>query len=100
MKEKLDKYEQGIEDNIEKFKPVAPKTKRKIEGIITRARKNRSISLRINNFDLELIKERANENGIPYQTLINNIIHKYVTNQFYEKNEMLKSIKLLKVMAG
>ncbi len=38
------------------------------------------ISLRISRTDLARLKSRALQEGIPYQTLINSIIHKYVSN--------------------
>ncbi|WP_438752734.1 CopG family antitoxin [Pararhizobium sp. O133] len=38
------------------------------------------ISLRIPRSDLTRLKSRALQEGIPYQTLINSIIHKYVSN--------------------
>ncbi len=36
------------------------------------------ISLRVTNDDLERLKERAKREGMPYQTLINSILHKAV----------------------
>lgn len=92
---KLSEDEKAIEEEIENLKPVSGIKKKKIEHAIARARKNRSISLRISNFDLEKLKEKANNEGIPYQTLINSILHKYVTNQLFEKDQILKSGKLL-----
>ncbi|MBP7553692.1 MAG: hypothetical protein KA885_09735 [Spirochaetes bacterium] len=44
-------------------------------------RKNKSITLRISNSDYDGIKQKANEEGIPYQTLITSIIHKYITGK-------------------
>ena len=66
-----------------------------IEKILEQSKKNRSISLRISNYDLEKLKEKANTEGVPYQTLINSILHKYITNQLFEKNEILKSLQLI-----
>ncbi len=43
--------------------------------------KNKSITLRIAEKDYEGIKEKAAEEGLPYQTLITSIIHKYITGQ-------------------
>ena len=51
--------------------------------------------LRISNFDLDKLKEKANAEGVPYQTLINSILHKYVTNQLCEKDQIIKSVKLI-----
>ena len=44
--------------------------------------KRRSINLRILENDLERIKAEAIKDGIPYQTLISSIIHKYVSGNF------------------
>jgi predicted DNA binding CopG/RHH family protein len=38
------------------------------------------ISLRIPKSDLQRLKSRAMQEGVPYQTPINSLIHKYVTN--------------------
>lgn len=40
--------------------------------------KNKMISLRLPERDLRKLKERATEEGIPYQTLVSSVIHKYV----------------------
>jgi predicted DNA binding CopG/RHH family protein len=36
--------------------------------------------------DLELLQERALIEGLPYQTLMSSVLHKYVTGRFAEKN--------------
>ena len=93
--DKMTEEEKLIEDDIDNLRVVSKSKKDKINKIIQRARKNRAISLRIANFDLDKIKEKANNDGIPYQTLINTILHKYITNQLYEKEEIIKSIKII-----
>jgi len=92
----LTEEERNIENEIENFTTVKGKKRKDIEELIDTAKKNKAISLRIANYDLEKIKERANREGIPYQTLITTILHKYVNNQLYDKNEVLKSIRLLR----
>ena len=92
---KLLDEEKAIENEIENLKPISENKKEKIEKILAQAKKNRSISLRISNFDLEKLKEKANNEGIPYQTLINSILHKYITNQLFEKDQILRSFKLI-----
>lgn len=92
---KLLDEEKAIENEIENLKPVSEMKKKKIEQLLSQARKNKSISLRISNFDLEKLKEKANNEGVPYQTLINSILHKYITNQLFEKDQILKTYKLL-----
>jgi len=41
--------------------------------------KRQKISLRIPRKDLELLKAKAQREGMPYQTLINSILHKEVS---------------------
>lgn len=43
--------------------------------------KSKNITLRLNLADLYGIKAKAIETGIPYQTLINALIHQYVSGQ-------------------
>ena len=43
--------------------------------------KSKNITLRLNMADLHGIKAKAIETGIPYQTLINALIHQYVSGQ-------------------
>ena len=40
-------------------------------------RKNKRINIRISEYDLALIREKAMKEGLPYQTLIASILHKY-----------------------
>ena len=59
------------------------------EGLLSRyrqyarytLRKTRRINLRISERDLIAIKKIAQEEGIPYQTLIASLIHKYVESR-------------------
>ena len=95
-KYKLNDEEKMIEKEIETYRSVNEEKRKKIEGIISEAKKNKAISLRITNYDLEKLKEKAEEEGLPYQTLITTVLHKYITNQLFEKQEIMKSIRLLK----
>jgi predicted DNA binding CopG/RHH family protein len=47
----------------------------------TRIAKDKRITLRLSSIDLESIQTIAIEEGIPYQTLISSILHKYVTGR-------------------
>jgi len=71
-------------------------TRKRVERILSRARKNQAISLRLPKEDVELAKKRAAESGLPYQTLISSITHKYTTDQLYERDEVGKIVRELK----
>src|SRR3990172_9059663 len=90
----LDAEEEEIERDFEKYKPVSKEMKNRIEKIIEGSRKRRHISLRINENDLEIMKEKAVKNGLPYQTMINVVIHKYVTDGYLDKDEINKYLKM------
>ncbi len=92
----LTKEERTIENSIDSLVPVSGDKRNRVESIIARARKNKAISLRIAEYDLEKLKEKAKNDGIPYQTLISMVLHKYITNELVEKSELLKFIQLLK----
>jgi predicted DNA binding CopG/RHH family protein len=92
----LTKHEKKIEESINQLKPLRHEKMKKVKDSIAKARKDKAISLRIATYDLEKIKEKAERNGVPYQTLITTILHKYVTDQLFEKEEILRSIKILR----
>ena len=51
----------------------------------TRIAKDKRITLRLSSIDLESIQTIAIEEGIPYQTLISSVLHKYVTGRLVER---------------
>ncbi|MCD8539835.1 MAG: hypothetical protein LRY55_08760 [Leadbetterella sp.] len=50
----------------------------------TQLKKDKRISLRINNGVLSGLQKKAFEEGIPYQTLINSILHKFLLGKLRE----------------
>ncbi|MBI3576926.1 hypothetical protein HY086_02735 [Candidatus Gottesmanbacteria bacterium] len=76
----LDSYEQKINDAIEsgqvqEVQNMDQEKKRIVKIFREAARKDRRVSLRVNNRDLDAIQAKATENGLPYQTLIATILH-------------------------
>jgi predicted DNA binding CopG/RHH family protein len=67
----------------------------KVERILERARKTRNINIRISEHDLGRLKQRAEEEGVPYQTLISSVLHKYITERLVDEKDIIKSIELL-----
>jgi predicted DNA binding CopG/RHH family protein len=95
MKFKLDAYEKEIEKNIETFVPVSKSERKRIESIIAKSKKNKNINIRITEQDLYLLRLRSADEGVPYQTLISSIIHKYLRNRLYDEDAIVKTVKLL-----
>jgi len=82
----LDKDEMNIEEEIKKNEWVAvPDMGEEIKKYQSSARhflnKNKKINIRLSEWDYNKIKIRAAEEGLPYQTLVSSLIHKYVTGQ-------------------
>lgn len=49
--------------------------------------KDRRINLRLSSAELSDIQTRALQEGIPYQTLIASVVHKYVSGRLVDKGE-------------
>ena len=47
--------------------------------------KTRRVNLRVTERDFNLAHSRAREEGIPYQTLLSSVIHKYLSGRLIEK---------------
>lgn len=79
-------YEKG------RFKSIAPskaELKRFREAAQATFIKNRRVNVRLSSPDLMDIQTRAAEEGVPYQTLIASVLHKFVTGRFTEKPSRL-----------
>ena len=59
--------EKKIENEIDTYRSVTGEKRKKVESIIAGAKKNKAISLRISNYDLEKLKKRR-QNRKGYRT--------------------------------
>jgi len=76
----LDSYEQEILDAFENDELKASKTDTDFQIIARNTlKKNRKINIRISENDLSALQRRAAREGIPYQTLIGSVLHKFVS---------------------
>ncbi len=48
-------------------------------------KKDRRVNIRISSKDLEALQKRAMEEGLPYQTLIASVLHKFVNGRLVER---------------
>ena len=81
-KEILEAFESGrlkrienVEKDIDKHRLVAEET----------FKKDARINIRLSSRDLRAIQARALKEGIPYQTLVSSVLHKFVDGQLVEK---------------
>jgi predicted DNA binding CopG/RHH family protein len=59
-----------------------------IKAAKTHQKKDKRINIRLSTADYQLVKDKANDEGLPYQSLISSLIHKFVKNQLLEKNQV------------
>ena len=82
-KSKLNKDEKEILKDFEagEFESVlTPKRKKYIQASAEETfKKDKRINIRISSRDLTSLQRRALEEGIPYQTLVSSILHKYIS---------------------
>ena len=85
---KIDEYELEVLTAYEKGELGSVAAKDEIARIKAAARttaiKDRRVNIRLSAGDLSDIQVRALEEGMPYQTLIASVLHKYVTGRLTE----------------
>ena len=64
----------NLKDEIEKHRQYARNT----------LRKDSRVNIRISSRDLEALQTKAVEDGLPYQTLMASVLHRYVTGRLRE----------------
>jgi predicted DNA binding CopG/RHH family protein len=79
----LDSFERGEWQSIEGRGEAFERYR---EYARTTFKKDRRVNIRISSKDLEALQKRALEEGIPYQTLLASILHKYAAGRLVEKD--------------
>ncbi|MDD5457455.1 MAG: CopG family antitoxin [Candidatus Margulisbacteria bacterium] len=82
----LDKYEKELDQSVERGEWVSAKNKGKLkkklfEAVHDNLKQKKSISIRLPEKDIREIKKKSMETGIPYQNLIQSLVHKFVTGE-------------------
>ncbi len=85
----LDAEEQSILNDFEsgKLKPLAHQKEElsRIKKYLTeKHNKNKRVNIRLTEQDFLYAQSRALEDGLPYQTLLSSILHKYFTGKLVE----------------
>lgn len=82
-KTKLDQEEQELLDAYESGEFESDLDDERREYIAKAAeesfKKDKRINIRISSRDLEALQRRALEEGLPYQSLVSSVLHKYVS---------------------
>lgn len=90
MSNKLTKEEKEILDSYENDEwesVLTAKSAKKYQAIARETfKKDKRVNIRMSGKDLELLQERALIEGIPYQTLMSSVLHKFVYGNLIEKS--------------
>jgi len=91
MKTKLSKEEQEILDSFEngEWIPVKNLSKRRAELMKfakNTLKKDKRLNIRISERDLNELQRKAVAEGLPYQTYVSSIIHKFLSGKLIEAN--------------
>jgi predicted DNA binding CopG/RHH family protein len=89
---KTDKEEKELIASIEKgeWRPVRDSTglkKKLLSAVKTTMLKDQRMNIRIAKRDLEALKAKALEEGMPYQSLVSSVLHRYVTGRLVESRK-------------
>lgn len=82
-KEILDAYEKGDFSSVPNVKKEIKKYQR---HAVSTLQKNKRMNIRISERDLIHLRRRAAQEGLPYQTYISSILHKFITGHFTERS--------------
>jgi predicted DNA binding CopG/RHH family protein len=66
---------QGVKGEIKKYQEYAKAT----------FRKDKRVNIRMSQKDLTDIQKKAIEEGLPYQTLISSVLHKFIAGRLTER---------------
>jgi len=88
---RLDSEERELVESFEEdeWRPVAERhaeVERYRDYARATFKKDMRVNIRISRKDLEAIQTRALEEGIPYQTLMASVLHKYVSGRLVDKS--------------
>lgn len=83
-KDVLDSVERGEWKQISNFKQEAERYKQAASATL---RKDKRVNIRMTARDLAHFQKTAMREGLPYQTFISSILHKYIKGRFVEKTE-------------
>jgi len=87
---KLSKQEKEIVESVERgdwrsVRGVKKQIKRYQDYARATVRKDKRVNIRMSEKDLISLQKKAMEEGLPYQTLISSVLHRYVNGRLVDK---------------
>lgn len=87
---KLSKHEKEILESVERgewrsVRGAKKQMERYQDYARATVRKDKRVNIRMSEKDLVGLQKRAMEDGLPYQTLISSILHRYINGRLVDK---------------
>ena len=93
----LDPEEQQLLDDYETGSMQSVASPKLLDGLRAAARatglKDQRINIRLSSADLQALRTRALQEGMPYQTLISSVLHKYLSGALQESPAVIKPLQ-------
>lgn len=70
---------ENLQEEIERSQKIAKAT----------MKKNERMNIRMTKRDMDALKIKALEEGMPYQTLVSSVLHKYLAGNLVEKEQIV-----------
>jgi len=80
-REILKAVESGKYEQVEDFEKLKKEMMKSAKYTLEKLKKEKNLNLRVAGSDLVAIKNKAMENGIPYQTMISTLLHQFATGK-------------------
>ena len=87
---RLDAEEQAIEDDFDSWVSLSSDKKAELIAGLKSASIRKPVTVRMDVKDIAALKQLAEEEGLPYQTLLGSVIHKFVAGKLVDLNEARK----------
>ena len=92
----LDAEEQEIEDQAEEFVPAGKEKKSELLAALKGATWKKPVTMRLSTADVMAARRIAERDGLPYQTLLSSVIHRYVTGRLVDVEQARRVLKAAK----
>ncbi len=90
----LDQEEQWYENHSDEFTDMPTSVRESLIAAAKKSsRKTERMNIRMTKSDMDALRARASMDGIPYQSLVAGVLHRYSTGLLVDINEARKLLK-------
>ena len=91
----LDAEEQWFEEHADEFVDTSDQVRAQlINAAVNTQNKTERMNIRMSKTDMDNLKAIASREGLPYQSLVSSILHKYTAGLLVDLNEAKKILRV------